>query len=62
MLIRAAKSIDEAVIAVEALERWQRLKLHGMPLARYPGEGKMELLCREIESSTGIKLERHLGG
>ena len=57
VLIRAAKSIDEAVIGVEALERWQRLKLHGMSLARYFGEGKMELLSREIESSTGIKLK-----
>lgn len=28
-----------------------------MPLMRYLGEGKMELLCREIESSTGIRLE-----
>ena len=57
VLIRAAKSIDEAVIGVKALERWQRLKVHGMPLARYLGEGKMELLCREIKSSTRIKLK-----
>lgn len=27
-----------------------------MPLPRYFGERKMELLCREIKSSTGIKL------
>lgn len=57
VLIRAAKSIDEIVIGVEALERWQRLKVHGMSLARYFGEGEMELLSREIESSTGIKLK-----
>lgn len=57
VLIRAAKSIDEAVIGVEALERWERLKVHGMSLARYFGEGKMELLSREIESSTGIKFK-----
>ena len=44
MLIRAAKSIDEKVIGIEALERWQRLKVHGMSLARYLGDGKMELL------------------
>ena len=56
-LIRAAKSVDEGVIGVEILERWHRLKVHGMPLVRYLGEGKMELLCREIESSTGIKLK-----
>ncbi len=57
MLIRAAKSIDKAVIWVEALERWQRFKMHEMPLARYLGEGKMGLLCREIQSSTGVKLK-----
>lgn len=54
MLIRAVKSVDEKVIGIEALERWQRLKVHGMSLARYLGEGKMELLRREIESSIGI--------
>lgn len=57
ILIRAAKAVDAGVIGVEALERWQRLKVHGMSLARYLGEGKMELLCREIESSTGIQLK-----
>ena len=56
ILIRAAKSVDEGVIGVEALERWQRLKVHGMSLARYLGKGKMEILCREIESSIGIQL------
>ena len=57
MLIRDAKSADEKVIGIEALERWQRLKMHGMSLARYLGEGKMELLRREIGSSTGIQLK-----
>lgn len=57
ILIRAAKTIDRVVIGVEALEHWQRLKVHGMPLGRYLGEGKMELLKREVESSTGIKLK-----
>lgn len=57
MLIRAAKSIDEKFIGIEALERWQRLKMHRMPLAQYLGEEKMELLRREIKSSTGIQLK-----
>lgn len=56
-LIKAAKSIDQGVIGVEALEQWQRLKVHGMPLLQYLGEGKMDLLYREIESSIGIKLK-----
>lgn len=49
MLIGAAKSIYEKVIGIEALERWQRLKVHGMSLARYLGDEKMELPRREIE-------------
>lgn len=57
MLIRAAESVDEKVTSIEALERWQRLKVHGMSLAQYLGEGKMELLRREIKSSTGIQLK-----
>ena len=57
IIIRTAKAVDAGVIGVEALERWQRLKVHGMSLARYLGEGKMEVLCREIESSTGIQLK-----
>ena len=57
LLIRAAKSVDPAVIGVEIPEHWQRLKVHGMPLERYLGEGKMELLKREVESATGIRLK-----
>ncbi len=57
VLIKAAKSIDEVVIRGEALKHWERLKLHGMSLARYFGEGKIELLLCKIESSIGIKLK-----
>lgn len=54
ILIQAAKSMDERVIKVEKLERWHRLKVHGMHLIQYLKERKMELLCREIKLSTGI--------
>lgn len=57
MLTRAAKAIDDAVIGVEILEHWHRLKVHGMSLDRYFGPGNMELLKREVESSTGISLK-----
>lgn len=57
IIIRAAKAIDGGMIRVEALERWERLKVHGMSLARYLGERKMEILCQEIESSMGIQLK-----
>ncbi len=43
ILIRAAKTIDQAIIDAEVLERWHWLKVHGMPLDRYLGEGKIEL-------------------
>ncbi len=55
MLIQAAKSVDAGVICVEALEHWQRLKLNEISLAWYLGEGKMELICRDVELSIGIK-------
>ena len=57
VLIRAAKTVDAAIIGVDILEHWQRLKIHGMSLDRYLGDGKMELLRREVESSTGIQLK-----
>lgn len=57
LLVRAAKSVDQAVIGVETLEHWQRLKVHGMSLARYLGPNKMDFLKREVESSTGINLK-----
>lgn len=45
VLIRAAKLIDERIINIEALERWHRLKVYGMPFIYYLGERKIELLC-----------------
>lgn len=62
MLIRIAKSVDKNVIGIKALERWQKLKVHRMSLAQYLREEKMELLCQEMESSTGIQLRRCLIG
>ena len=57
LLIRAAKTVDDAVVRVEILEQWQPLKVHGMLLERYLGPGKLELLKREVESLTGIPLK-----
>ena len=57
VLIRAAKLVHKRVIELGALEHWQRLKIHKMSLVRYLDEGKMEMLCREIESSTGIQVK-----
>lgn len=57
ILIRTAKSVNEKIIGIEALERWQSLKIHGMSLAQYLGDRKIELLRQEIKLSTGIQLK-----
>lgn len=57
LLIDAAKTVDDAVVGVEVLEPWQRLKVYGILLERYLGLGKIGLLKREVESSTGILLQ-----
>lgn len=49
--------MDLAIIGVEILEHWQRFKVHGMSLEKYLGKESMELLQREMESSTGIQLK-----
>ena len=46
--------VDQAIVGVEILEYWQRLKVHGMSLKRYLGEGSMDLLKCKVESSIGI--------
>lgn len=56
-LIEDIKLLDKKVTRVDALDRWHRLKVYGMPLLHYLGEGKMELICWEIKSSTGIKFK-----
>lgn len=53
LLIWTAKS----VVGIEILEHWQRLKVHGLSLERYLGDGKMNLLKREVELSIGIQLK-----
>ena len=57
LLIRDAKTVDSAVVGVEILEHWQRVMVHRMSLERYLGEGKMDVLKREVESSTSIQLK-----
>lgn len=57
VLIQAAETVDRVVMRVEALEHWQQLKVYSMLLARYLGKRKIDLLRREIKSSSGIKLK-----
>lgn len=46
--------MDIAIVEFEILKHWQRLKVNRISLERYLEEGKMELLKRELELSTGI--------
>ena len=46
--------MDAAIVGIEILEHWQGLKVHGMLLERYLGEGNMEFLKREVDILTGI--------
>lgn len=57
ILMKSAKLIDKKVDKVEVPIRWQQLKVYGMSIARYLGEGKIEILCREIEFSITIHLK-----
>lgn len=54
LLIQAVKGVDSAVVKIEILEYWQRLKVHGIPLERYLRERKMELLKRKVELAIEI--------
>ena len=47
LLILIAKTIDPAVVGVEILKYWQRLKVYGMSPQRYLNERMMELFKRE---------------
>ena len=39
IVVTAARTVDIGVVDVEVNEVWKRLKVHGIPLARYMGEG-----------------------
>lgn len=54
LLIRAVKTINLAVVGVEVLKHWQRLKVYGMFLEKYLEEEKIELLRKEVELATDI--------
>ena len=52
IVIPVARTVDIGVVDVEVNEVWKRLKVHGIPLARYMGEGTngTERLREEIEA------------
>lgn len=54
LLMRVAMSV---VIRVEALKRWQQLNVYRMSLGRYFRKRRLELICRQLKSFSGIKLK-----
>jgi hypothetical protein len=56
-LIKAVRAVDPAVVSIEAIEQWQRLKVHELSIERYGGEDGMKLFQREIEASTELMLK-----
>jgi len=47
IIIKAARSVDKAIIDVEGNESWERLTIHTVPLVRYIGKGTKGLQRRE---------------
>lgn len=52
----AARDLDPAVVEVEKTEKWRKLRVHGVSLDRYLGDGGLELAKQEIELMTGEAL------
>ena len=58
LLVTAARQADPAVISVELLEQWYRVKVHGVPVRRYLTCG-LTLAREEIELGTEYQLKRN---
>jgi hypothetical protein len=52
----AARTLDPAIVEVEKTEKWRKLRVHGVSLDRYLGEGGLDLAKQEIELMTGETL------
>lgn len=57
LLIRAAKTVYDAVMGVDLLKQRQHIKVHGISLERDLGSKKIEQLKRKVEFSTEISLK-----
>ena len=58
-ILRAARTVDPAIVDITANKTWKRLKIHGVPLERYLGKGTFGLnkLWAEIESENeGVEI------
>ncbi|KAI7712086.1 hypothetical protein KC353_g8529 [Hortaea werneckii] len=55
-VMTAVKKLDPEVAYMEKTEKWLKLRVHGVALDRYMGEGGMEVAREEIELMTGERL------
>lgn len=55
-VIAAVQKLDPEVTDVEKTEKWRKLRVHGVELDRYMGEGRLEVAREEIELMTGEQL------
>jgi hypothetical protein len=56
IVMTAVQKLDPAVVSMEKKERWRKLRVHGVALDRYMGEGGLDVAREEIEVMTGEKL------
>lgn len=55
-VMAAARKLDPAVVKLEKTEKWRKLRVHGVSLDRYLGDGGLDLARGEIELMTGESL------
>jgi hypothetical protein len=56
IVMAAVQKLDPAVVSIEKTERWRKLRVHGVALDRYMGEGGLDVTREEIEVMTIEKL------
>lgn len=63
-ILRAAQTVDAGIVDITKYESRERVKVHGIPLARYIGEGSsgLEKLREWIESENGPTSRWRQGG
>jgi hypothetical protein len=55
-VMAAVQKLDPEVNDMEKTEKWRKLRVHGVELDRYMGEGRLDVAREEIELMTGERL------
>lgn len=56
IVMPTVQKLDHAVVDMEKTEKWRKLRVHGVALDRYLGEGGLDTAREEIEVMTGEQL------